>query len=161
MGKNKKRLRKDLTMRNGEGCFSLWSQGRIGKSYELGKTDCLSVVLDLCGLLGVLVPDEFEGVPKAGYAEFYRKNPDGAMEVFARWIATVADEVHPSKMFTRDILLVRARTTGTGKVSVMIHAGRNRMMSAFAGRVRRVELALIDDYEVLKVYRLRRGRNGS
>ena len=139
--------------------FTTWSLKHLGKPYRLGENDCLTLVMDFCKSAGVDVPDEFEGIRKDAYAEFYQRDPAAAHETFIRWVANIGDEINPSHAFTGDVLVMRPKGSTESKwPSVAIHAGGDRIIGAYADRRCRVELGPLRGYEVIKAYRIRMER---
>jgi hypothetical protein len=109
----------------------------VGQPYELGKCDCLTMIIDYLRLLGVKVSknESFKEVNLKNYADLYRKN-SGTIERAADWLATkckderAADwlatkckEVQPHESLPGDILYLEENGTkffgidgGNGKV---------------------------------------------
>jgi hypothetical protein len=136
--------------------FAEWSARHVGKSYGLGEADCCNIVLDLCDYLGVPA-EEFEGVTRQTYADFYRNDPVGAKATFARWVATVADQVDPAFISTGDLL--EATLLHDDDLShrfIAIYAGGDRILSAFDLKKRGIRTMSIRGYKIIAAYRLRR-----
>ena len=100
------------------------SQRIVGKPYELGKCDCITMIIDYLRLLGVKISqnESFEEVNLKNYADLYRKN-SGTIEKAADWLATKCKEIKPHESLPGDILFLEGNKTkffgidgGNGKI---------------------------------------------
>jgi hypothetical protein len=100
------------------------SQQFVGQQYELGKCDCLTMIIDYLRLSGLEIPDNesFNGISLKNYADLYRKN-SGTIENAADWLATKCKEFKPHESLPGDILFLEENNTkffgidgGNGKI---------------------------------------------
>lgn len=130
----------------------------IGAPYRLGGLepatglDCLSVVLAACEFWGAKVPESLEGYTRENYAAKYEADPAGAKAVFFRLLPHLGEEIAPARAFAGDLLVVKVK----GEQGVAIHGGGDCLVSAFFGKG--VRSAKLRAYEIVKAYRLNRGR---
>jgi hypothetical protein len=135
--------------------FYAYSQQQVGRPYGLGQADCLTLLLDLCEHAGVPVPESFEGVTRESYADLYRTDPRRANEILMQFLESVADPIPTERTITGDILVAVPRHQPDHEPFLLIRAGGDRVLGAFADRGR-VDLGPIRGYQVLRAYRLRR-----
>jgi hypothetical protein len=96
----------------------------VGQPYELGKCDCLTMIIDYLRLLGIKISknESFKEVNLKNYADLYRRN-SGTIERAADWLATKCEEVQPHESLPGDILYLEENNTkffgidgGNGKI---------------------------------------------
>lgn len=86
--------------------FVTITQRIVGRGYELGKCDCLAVVLEYLVDQNVIVPIEFAGITKEDYPEFFRSNPEAAKRLMVNFIDSFLIGINPVSAFVGDILLL-------------------------------------------------------
>lgn len=79
----------------------------IGLPYRLGVVDCFSAILGYLEERGYPVPEEFEGVDRAGYADLFVASPAEAKALMVRFIDSLLPPLAPAFAVAGDILLLR------------------------------------------------------
>lgn len=125
----------------------------VGKEYNLGQHDCLSVVIYFCDAWGIPFPDEFEGYTKENYAELYEKKPKETKQVFFRLVASLGREVPPERAMPGDFLILEVPEIGEESRAVYIHAGQGNVLAAFTEKG--IAINSLKAYKILKAYRWR------
>jgi len=130
----------------------------VGSPYALGHAsrsqgfDCISLLLAMANKMDLPVPDEFEGVTRETYPELWNTDKEKAKAVLFRFLATLGEEVKPKFAFTGDLLILKNRQTGT--LTIGIHAGGDKIMSAFTDvGIKVIDLRL---YKIKRAFRWRR-----
>ena len=121
----------------------------IGKKYNLGQHDCLSVIIYFCDAWGITIPDEFEGYTRENYAELYNKDPEATKEVFIKFISALGKSIDPKRAAAGDFLITEYKK----QKSIFIHGGRGTGISAFTDK--EIDVVSLKPYKILKAYRWR------
>jgi hypothetical protein len=102
----------------------------VSRPYQLGVADCFRVVVEHLTALGIVIPDEFEGVTLATYPALFEANPDEAKAVMVRFLDSVLAPVHPNFALPGDILYLE--TPGKPPFTAIL-AGNALAISAAPG----------------------------
>lgn len=107
------------------------SKQLIGQPYELGKCDCLTMVLDYLRLLGVDIAqnESFNGINLQNYADLYRRN-NGTIDSAADWLATKLREIKPHESLPGDVLFLEE----DGSRFIGIDGGNGKIIAAVIGK---------------------------
>lgn len=121
----------------------------IGKSYELGKMDCFSMVRKLMENYGFSIAEneEFRGLTLNNYAEKYKQNHSVVYDV-VDYLAQTFDEVPVNRTIAGDVLLVKNKH---GEPLLCIDAGNGLVMTAIVGEdVRLLKASLYTKIKALR-----------
>lgn len=145
----KKRKRLNMVRVTSQFVDSPYALGQASRSQGF---DCISLLLGMAAKMDLSVPDEFEGVTRETYPELWDTNKEKAKAVLFRFLSTLGKEITPAFAFTGDLLILKNRQTGT--LTIGIHAGGDKIMSAFTDvGVKVIDLRL---YKIKRAFRWRR-----
>lgn len=77
----------------------------VGKTYELGKIDCIQMVYKYLSTMMEL-PIEFKGLTLENYKDFFETDPDAAREAMVEFMSSILDEVKLLEMLPGDIVVL-------------------------------------------------------
>jgi len=129
----------------------------VGTPYKLGGQtiaeglDCLSLMLNIGRDLKIPLPEEFEGITRENYGDYWLTYPDKAKLRFSRFVSTLGESVPIEKAFAGDFLVF---TYKDGPIMIGLHAGQDLLLSAFAD-IGKIAVVSFRDYQIKRVIRWR------
>lgn len=117
----------------------------VGKSYELGCTDCFALIIYYLQKQGVPIPDEYEGITLETYADFYKKDPENTLRLMVGFINRLLVSVHPNKAPPGSIYLLSLK--GRDVPSFLALDGGNTNV-VFATEERGIIVMPLSHYEI-------------
>jgi hypothetical protein len=79
----------------------------VNRPYELGRVDCFRSILEYLEIIGVDVPESFEGQTLASYPDYFKTQPAEAKETAVRLFDSLLPEVNANLTIAGDVLLLQ------------------------------------------------------
>jgi hypothetical protein len=131
----------------------------VGKPYQLGGWgnpgyDCLSLIYTTLERGGIVLPTSFSGYTKDDYMKLWEENPRRAKAIYIRFLSSISIKIKPLFSRAKDILIVKDYE---GDSVIGLNAGNGLFLSCFTDVG--VDLARLENYKVMRVYRWENRKN--
>lgn len=92
---------------NPKASLNLMTKNLIGRSYELGKTDCFSIIYEYLRNCKITMPVEFRGISLKNYSILYEQDKGKAKKIMIDFINSILSEISFHSASAGDLLLLQ------------------------------------------------------
>ena len=124
------------------------SKNLVGRSYELGRSDCFTLVIDYLRLRGVNIPNdvEFKGLTFKNYKDAYLENTD-VIDCAVEFLLQYCKEIKLHECLAGDILLLQNES---GTKYLGIDGGNGNVITAVINQ----DVVVTNDCKRLRALRI-------
>jgi len=122
----------------------------VGKTYQLGKVDCFSIIIIYLKMIGCKIPKSFKGETLSTYKDLYINEPEKAKALMIEFMQSLLEEIPVHKTFAGDILLLQLNND---LPFFGINGGNGKFISAC--EIQGVQVLPLQYYKILKVFKCR------